>query len=399
MWTDPNLLKIMVAVPEDKNDSAQHVVRYIVPFSNLYKRGLIDKPIIGSFSDLANHPESHAIVRKADIIYNRAAGNGMMNRYCMEARSQGKRVLVDLDDDFWHVDPLNPSYKLMGTEEVWAEKRETGEKVKVWEDKRDDFDVARNRRHIDMVAFAMAQADLVTCTQWRLAERLKEFNPNVVCIPNPVDLDVWHRAMPRDGFRIGWAGGDSHAHDVKIIIPALLEFLKRHDDAKVILAGALLPPLKRLPEDRYEYLEWVGMEAWPYFEQWLGLHVGLAPLVNNRFNECKSVLKWEEYSAMCVPTIASDAPPYSDEITSGTDGILVSDDGWLEALERIYAHKEEAKALAENARKTIKRKFSAEVVADQWLDTLIHLKETPTLRLEETAGVTPILGGLARFQS
>ena len=261
MWDDPDLLKVFVGLPEEKMDCAQHVVRYLVPFTTLQKQGLIDKPVIGTFGEISAHPGSHSIIRKADIFYNRAPGNGMMNRYAMEYRSHGGRVIVDLDDDFWLVDPLNPSYKVLGTEEVWAQKTEDGTKHKIWSDGEGGFDSARNRRHVDMVAFGLAQADLVTCTSERLRQRLLSHNPAVEVIPNPVDLDTWIRPIERPGFRIGWCGGDSHAHDVKIVIPALLEFLKRHEDAKVVIAGALLPALKRIPEDRREFYEWVGMEA------------------------------------------------------------------------------------------------------------------------------------------
>ena len=77
----------------------------------------------------------------------------------------------------------------------------------------------------------------------------------------------------------------------------------------------------------------------------------------------------------------------------------MDDDGWLEALERIYQHREEAAAMARVARRTMERKFSQDVVAHQWLDTLLRLKDKPVLRLTEVAGVTPILGGMSRYES
>jgi hypothetical protein len=39
-------------------------------------------------------------------------------------------------------------------------------------------------------------------------------------------------------------------------------------------------------------------------------HIGIAPIADNTFNDSKSELKWLEYTALGVPTVASDVGPY-----------------------------------------------------------------------------------------
>ena len=133
----------------------------------------------------------------------------------------------------------------------------------------------------------------------------------------------------------------------------------------------------------------------------MGLDVGLAPLVGSKFNESKSVLKWEEYAALGVPCIASNVPPYSDTLKSGVDGILVDDDGWYEALCRMYEHREESKAIGSVARRRIESEFSHKHVANQWLDTLLRLNERreSTLVLTGTEATLPHLGGMSRMET
>jgi hypothetical protein len=50
----------------------------------------------------------------------------------------------------------------------------------------------------------------------------------------------------------------------------------------------------------------VPYEFWPMKLGGLALDVGLAPLVDNKFNRCKSNIKWQEYSIAKVPGIFSE---------------------------------------------------------------------------------------------
>ena len=237
-------LKVFVSIPHDRTDNYQAVVRYMIPFTALYREGLIEKPVVGTFDEISANPWCLKLLREADILYDRCAGDGRMTRLLMECQSMGKKMIVDLDDDFWMVDPLNPTYEQTGTDEVWAENSK-GEKVKLWEDGRDNFDIARNRRHVDMVAFAVGKADLVTCTTERLAGRLRRWNENIAVIPNPIDTPIWKGVLPHEGFNVGWIGGDSHARDVGMVIGPLTEFLRRHEDAHVQICLLYTSPSPR----------------------------------------------------------------------------------------------------------------------------------------------------------
>jgi glycosyltransferase involved in cell wall biosynthesis len=64
--------------------------------------------------------------------------------------------------------------------------------------------------------------------------------------------------------------------------------------------------------------------------------IGLAPLVDNRFNRSKSFIKILEYAALGVPFIASPVGPYADHVVDGVTGFLASTpDEWAERLDQL----------------------------------------------------------------
>jgi hypothetical protein len=56
------------------------------------------------------------------------------------------------------------------------------------------------------------------------------------------------------------------------------------------------------------------------FARDLAIDVGIAPLTDNPFNRCKSDVKFQEYSALGIPAVYSDLPPYRDSVHHGING-------------------------------------------------------------------------------
>src|SRR5437899_12979401 len=79
------------------------------------------------------------------------------------------------------------------------------------------------------------------------------------------------------------------------------------------------------------------------YEDWMcsnwKSHIGIAPLEKNAFNDAKSELKWLEYTALGIPTVASDFGPYKRAIGSGKDGFLTNDN-WELALTNLIENSE-----------------------------------------------------------
>jgi glycosyltransferase involved in cell wall biosynthesis len=218
----------------------------------------------------------------------------------------------------------------------------------------------------------MRSVDAVTCPTQRYAETIRrEINPNAFCLPNCLDLNEWRpgRHPGRDGFRIGWHGGDSHRIDVMQAAEGLGRFLKDHKDATFVLIGANLNEwLMHVPPDQLEYWDWGSYDAHNWRLQCMALDVGLCPVIDHKFNDAKSPLKWEEFAACGVPSVCSNHPPYSDAVRNGEDGILVANEAqeWEKALTGLYNDSAERLALGERAYKRIERDFNIWDKAVEW---------------------------------
>lgn len=195
---------------------------------------------------------------------------------------------------------------------------------------------------LDLYDFLIENADVVTTTTAVLAADLRERNPNVVILPNSADPEEWTVRPRQTGVRIGWTGSVTHFQDLAIALPSIRELQKRHpftfvlqgicDDPSIEAFYARLvdrygkafsnsPPgksikrfLAELRGIRYEFHPMVefGRHSEKVCE--LGLDIGIAPLVEDTFNQHKSCIKYYEYALSGAITVASRVLPYSVEV-------------------------------------------------------------------------------------
>jgi hypothetical protein len=221
----------------------------------------------------------------------------------------GIKVVVDLDDDIFNVDPYNDSYRYYGLKEVKHEGKW------LWKDG-DTIDLNKNNIEIAKIKTLLDSADLLTVSTPRLAEQFQ--HPNIYINYNAINFDEWKRVeikRNKKEFRLGWSGSSSHYSDWAKIQDELAELMKRHEDVKLVLAGAKFEgTLKNIDPERIEYWPWVHPEAHPYRSVLLDLDLAVVPLTDNIFNRSKSCIKWYEFSALGVPVIASKVAPYTDEM-------------------------------------------------------------------------------------
>jgi glycosyltransferase involved in cell wall biosynthesis len=163
-------------------------------------------------------------------------------------------------------------------------------------------------------------ADAVTVTTPHLAEVISRFNPNVVVLPNMIDLNlIMHQRPKAERPTIGWAGGSSHLNDFAPMRSQLNQFLRRHPEVDLHLVGQDYRGLFKVPNTRWT--TW-NLNLVDYLHT-LDFDIGIAPLAYNEFNKSKSDIKSLEYAALGIPVVASDFGPYADNVVHGETGFLV----------------------------------------------------------------------------
>lgn len=216
-------------------------------------------------------------------------------------KGEGKRLVLDLDDDYFHIDPSNANA------------------VRVWD-----------KEMLGRLADNMALADLVTCCSEPLAAMLRDYAPDVRVIPN--GLPAQYLGKPRDytaagrPLYVGWAGTSSTVAELPEAVRALnrISQYPRPDGVMVRLVG--IDPEQAmglgLRGRQIGALGWVQhvehyLQAVEEFDVWV------APYRSTPFNGAKFPTKWLESSVLGIPLIASDTPAYRAVIRHGENGFLV----------------------------------------------------------------------------
>jgi glycosyltransferase involved in cell wall biosynthesis len=88
------------------------------------------------------------------------------------------------------------------------------------------------------------------------------------------------------------------------------------------------------PHERIRSLPFVTIEQYP--SVLARFDIGVIPLVDRRFNRCKSDLKFLEYSMMGIPSVVSKLVPYETAVQHGANGFLAGNPkDWLKSLRRL----------------------------------------------------------------
>lgn len=260
--------------------------------------------------------------------------------------------------------------------------------VPVWNEAFYSFGPTAAHRYITTEAMSFADGMFVSTPH--LKEIYGKYNDNIHMVENSLDFKGdrkfvgWDQVSVRkhSGIRIGWIGGRSHFNDLMVVAPVLREILQKYPDVTLCLVNsALQPSCKALgiayPFEGINNVHYadrsVPINRYAAFAASFGFDIGIAPLVDCNFNRSKSNLRWLEYSAMKIPTVATDISHFSKTIRDGLDGFLVRNNDlqewkkWLELLINDAGAREE---VGRQAYRRVKKDFNLKVNAAKYVRLL-----------------------------
>lgn len=214
-------------------------------------------------------------------------------------------------------------------DEDWNTAKQSGMKIVM--DLDDDWDLPFNHpiyhfyeKHRERVLSNIANADMVTCTNQRLADKISKLHKNVVILPNCIPLGehqyTEHRE-PSDKVRIFWAGGSTHQADIKIISNPIKR-LNVYNNIEMVLGGYTdTDELSKCVWDQIAHLfthggrlpnrKLNGVLPNEYMAHYEHADIMLIPLEESNWHACKSNLKILEAASKRIPCIVSNVEPYS----------------------------------------------------------------------------------------
>ena len=164
------------------------------------------------------------------------------------------------------------------------------------------------------------KADAVFCSTPELARKCQEFNQDTHVLLNAIDYQIRDWGSNHEGFPlinnrkvIGWSGGGWHDGDWDVMGKSLRNALLSSPGWCFLAQGdpvAILGWVKKakLPKGQVVIADWMEFGEHPSIYSLFD--IGIAPLMSNAYNNCKSELKLIELGARGIPYVASDCSAY-----------------------------------------------------------------------------------------
>ena len=271
--------------------------------------------------------------------------------------------------------------------------------------------------------------DYVTTTTELFAQEIRKFNKNVVVLPNAIDPkepQFNEPTLPSDKIRIGWLGGSSHLHDLKLLDGMVSKLSPNQNKIQYYLCGfdtrgvvtelnqktgekkqrairpeetvwsqyekiftnnyQIISPDYKNYLDKFSDGDFPAIENEHYVRVWTRpvdsyarnyskFDISLAPIKNHIFNKLKSHLKVIEAGFYKKALIASNVGPYTIDLKHAmkngefTDGnaLLVDDSrnhsDWAKYIKKLVDNPNMVTDLGERLYETVKDTYDLNKVS------------------------------------
>lgn len=264
------------------------------------------------------------------------APSGLWQKWAQEGQ---KKLVFEMDDDLWHVDPENKkAYDCFKKPDIQS-------------------NLIKN----------IQVSHIVTVSTEPLAEvvRKKTGHADIRVIPNAVP--AWlvdHEAD--ETHTTGYMGSPTHHRDIKPVTRHFKRFFDNNPEATFHSIGFDYGTYMMLPGSQSAHTPWI--KDVPDALKALDYSFGVAPLTASKFARSKSDIKAIELAALGRPTVASNTAPYQT-IQDGVTGLLVKyEHEWLKKLQAIYEDDDLRREMGKNAKEYVARERTTEHVRKLWED-------------------------------
>jgi len=282
--------------------------------------------------------------------------------------------------------------------------------------------IIQHKIHEKIIANVKA-AKYVSTTTTLFADEISKMNKNVVVFPNainPKEPQFCEPTIESSKLRVGWLGGSSHLHDLKLIDGTISKLSPLQDKLQYYVCGfdtrgtvteinkqtgektqrpikpeetvwlkyekiftndyKIITPKYKEFLDKFEDKEYLGWENENYVRVWTKpvtsyarnyskFDISLAPIQNHIFNRMKSQLKVIEAGFYKKALIASNVGPYTIDLKHAlhqgqfTDGnaLLVNENNnhsdWAKNIKKLVDNPSMIVDLGERLYETVKDKY------------------------------------------
>lgn len=318
-------------------------IRLLQPLTHPTVAGELDV-IVTSAKQAANYRADFVITHRTAV-----PDLDQLEALIRHCKSVNMKLVYDLDDDLLHISADHSSY------------------------------AAISACH-PAIKRLLAAADAVFVSTSQLQTRVRMWRPDAILMPNALDERIWKITAPlpsrRDQpVRVLYMGTQTHDADLAIFESAARD-LRSELGSAVSFDVIGVSTQDRFTDWARRVLPPVGASSYPAFVDWITAQkhwdVGVAPLVENDFNQTKSAIKVLDYWALGAAVIASDMPVYREVLKNGENGLLVSnvEIDWHRALRALVLDPFLRQRIAASGRVTLAQSQTLNKCGPLWLKSI-----------------------------
>lgn len=289
-----------------------------------------------------------------------------------------KPYIYDLDDDLFHVPDTDPSSRYHNTPE-----------------------------RLEQLTAYITQASLVRVYAEPLRQSLMSLNPNVLQATTAFDfslLPAKHQERKGRTIKIVYATSrqqDSLGHLFEEGLRCVLD--QAAGRVTLYCWGSVPSTLRSHPHVRFlplirDYESYIRRFAELRFD------IGLAPMLDTPFYNCKTNNKLREYGACRCAGVYSNTPLYAAYVTHGETGLLVDNEpeAWKQAVWQLCEDESLRRRIQEKAHAFVQARHAQPIAEAEWLEHFARvLNQVPRattypLRPFTSAATMPDSGGLSQ---
>lgn len=276
----------------------------------------------------------------ADVVIGQRVAPEASSKWWQQwAASGAKKLILELDDDLWNIDPENKNA------------------YKVFNDP-----VIRPR-----IIKNIQVSDAVTVSTEPLRNMVHQISgfplDRIYVIPNAVPSWLLDFERDRD-VPLGWMGSPTHHGDFVTVQRHLKRLMEGDSNLVLHTIGSDYGDWMGLPKAQLKHTSWIkspeeAIRAIDYT-------AGVIPLRPTVFNQSKSSCKWLELSALGIPAVVSDVTAYAEARESGAAVMVKYEHEWNKKIRSLVYDKDKRTELGTKAREYIRNGRTTEHTAPLW---------------------------------
>lgn len=279
-----------------------------------------------------------------------------------KAKSFNKKIIYITDDDFENIDPST----------------------------------IEGKRHLEYnpkknVRILSENSDSIWIYSDWMFKKFIELNKNTKLLPPYTTIDeIIHKKtlngnnVSRKPIKIGYASNIHNRKNLSVVLPALKRILIEYP--KLVKFETFFGNSKYIIEYNalgdIQYLSNViNLDPVPGIKKFhdallnRNWDIGIAPLQDTLFNKAKSNNKYREYGMLKIPAIYSNVEAYKSSIINNYNGLMSNNTeyDWYTTIKFLIENPEQRNYIKTNAYSDVYKKYSKEVVLQNYSDALLEL--------------------------